>query len=143
MISATPLLRPFSPERLAIPSRTILKGEKHHFTRHTETVPALPTLIHVCYARYNATISGPSGNITVNGTATFGAGAPPPLSKRGLGEAGLKGADVNNPPYAIHNGNGPLLSHTLATNATHAPGFIELDTHNMWGLMEEKVGSVF
>lgn len=89
--------------------------------------------------RYNSTISGPSGNITVNGTLTFGAGGDI-LVKRGLGEAGLDGADVNSPPYAIHNGNGSLWVHTLATNATHAPGYIELDTHNMFGLMEEKVG---
>ena len=27
---------------------------------------------------------------------------------------------------------------TLATNATHAGGYVELDVHNMWGLMEEK-----
>ncbi|KAF8532453.1 glycoside hydrolase family 31 protein [Gautieria morchelliformis] len=92
---------------------------------------------------YNATISGPSGNITVNGTSTFGAGAgveAVTLSKRGLGEASLDGANVITPPYAIHNGNPvlPLLNHTLSTNATHAPGYLELDTHNMWGLMEEK-----
>ncbi|KAF8587460.1 glycoside hydrolase family 31 protein [Ramaria rubella] len=88
---------------------------------------------------YNATISGSSGNITVNGSLTFGAGGGTTvLSKRGIGEAGLKGADVNAPPYAIHNGNGRLSIHTLATNATHAPGYLELDTHNMWGLMEEK-----
>ena len=27
---------------------------------------------------------------------------------------------------------------TLATNATHAGGFVELDTHNLWGMMESK-----
>lgn len=35
-------------------------------------------------------------------------------------------------------GFGPLSSHTLATNATHAGGIVELDVHNLWGLMEEK-----
>lgn len=89
---------------------------------------------------YNASISGPSGNITVNGTSTFGAGGGTTLSKRGLGAAGLDGADVNFPPYAIHNGNPRLSDHTLAPNATHAPGYLEIDTHNLWGLMEEKVG---
>lgn len=35
-------------------------------------------------------------------------------------------------------GNGPLSSMTLATNATHASGFIELDVHNLWGLMNSQ-----
>ena len=35
-------------------------------------------------------------------------------------------------------GNGRLSLHALATNATHAGGYVELDTHNLWGLMEEK-----
>jgi alpha-glucosidase len=34
--------------------------------------------------------------------------------------------------------NGPLFSNTLATNATHAGGYLELDVHSLWGLMEEK-----
>ena len=36
------------------------------------------------------------------------------------------------------SGNGPLWAKTLATNATHSGGFVELDTHNMWGMMESK-----
>jgi len=35
-------------------------------------------------------------------------------------------------------GNGPLSSLTLATNATHASGFSELDVHNLWGLMNSQ-----
>ena len=35
-------------------------------------------------------------------------------------------------------GFGRLSLHTLATNATHSGGFAELDTHNLWGLMEAK-----
>lgn len=35
-------------------------------------------------------------------------------------------------------GNGRLSIHALATNATHAEGQVELDVHNLWGLMEEK-----
>jgi len=35
-------------------------------------------------------------------------------------------------------GNGRLSIHALATNATHADGQVELDVHNLWGLMEEK-----
>ncbi|PSR99298.1 hypothetical protein PHLCEN_2v4157 [Hermanssonia centrifuga] len=89
---------------------------------------------------YNSTISGPSGNITVNGTLTYGAGesTDSTLSKRGLGAGGQKDVDLNTPPYAIHNGNGRLSLHALATNATHAGGYVELDTHNLWGMMEEK-----
>lgn len=68
--------------------------------------------------RYNSTISGPSGNLTVNGTLTYGAGAEPfaeparrfTISKRGLGEANETNVDLNNPPYTIHNGNPPPLS---------------------------------
>ncbi|KAJ7861406.1 glycosyl hydrolases family 31-domain-containing protein [Mycena olivaceomarginata] len=81
---------------------------------------------------YNSIISGPSGNITVNGTLTYGATAPSisRLSRRGTG------VDLNMPPYAIHNGFGRLSNHTLAPNASHAGGYAELDVHNLWGLME-------
>jgi alpha-glucosidase len=68
--------------------------------------------------------------------------------------------NLNEPPYAIHNGQPAYFFHcacsysnrllmvnvgyerlstrTIATNATHAGGEVELDVHNMWGLMEEK-----
>ncbi|KIJ28877.1 glycoside hydrolase family 31 protein [Sphaerobolus stellatus SS14] len=61
-------------------------------------------------------------------------------AKKGLGAANLvaSGANINAPPYTIHNGFGPLSIHGLATNATHSGGVLELDVHNMWGLMEEK-----
>ncbi|KAH8091383.1 glycosyl hydrolases family 31-domain-containing protein [Cristinia sonorae] len=86
---------------------------------------------------YNSTISGPSGNITVNGTLTYGAGSSS-LTKRGLGAGHQAGVDLNTPPYTIHNGFGDLSVHAVATNATHAGGIVELDVHNLWGLMEEK-----
>ena len=35
-------------------------------------------------------------------------------------------------------GNGRLSIHALATNASHADGQVELDVHNISGLMEEK-----
>lgn len=38
----------------------------------------------------------------------------------------------------VSSGFGPLWVKTLATNATHAGGYAEIDVHNMWGLMEEK-----
>jgi alpha-glucosidase len=53
---------------------------------------------------YNATISGPSGNITVNGTLTYGATAGPALAARGIGAGNQAGVELNTPPYAIHNG---------------------------------------
>ncbi|EPT05586.1 hypothetical protein FOMPIDRAFT_1034256 [Fomitopsis schrenkii] len=59
-------------------------------------------------------------------------------TKRGLGAGAESGVSLSSPPYAIHNGFGPLWVKTLATNATHAGGYVELDVHNMWGLMEEK-----
>ncbi|KAJ6528271.1 glycosyl hydrolases family 31-domain-containing protein [Mycena vulgaris] len=85
---------------------------------------------------YNATLSGPSGNITVNGTLTFGASASAALAARGVGAGAQSDVDLNEPPYAIHNANGRLSLHALATNATHAGGYAELDVHNLWGLME-------
>lgn len=62
-----------------------------------------------CIGRsYNSTISGPSGNITVNGTATYACGSTNSsslsLNKRGIGAGNQSGVDVNSPPYAIHNG---------------------------------------
>ncbi|KAF8965499.1 glycosyl hydrolases family 31-domain-containing protein [Flammula alnicola] len=84
---------------------------------------------------YNSTIFGPSGNITVNGTLTCHVDTSTALlltiiNKRGLGAGKQQDVDLNTPPYAIHNGNGRLSIHTLATNASHADGQVELDaTH--------------
>lgn len=98
----------------------------------------------------------------MNGTLTFGNASisnPKDVdihTKRSLGEAGEPGVDLNNPPYAIHNGlftiksclptvdraiapgEGNLSAKTVSTNATHANGLVELDVHNLWGVMEEK-----
>lgn len=38
----------------------------------------------------------------------------------------------------LSSGYQGLANRTLATNATHASGYVELDTHNMWGYMEER-----
>lgn len=54
---------------------------------------------------YDYTISGTSGNITVNGTLTYGEKSSSTLSKRGIGAGKQVGVDLNTPPYAIHNGN--------------------------------------
>ncbi|KAJ7473458.1 glycosyl hydrolases family 31-domain-containing protein [Mycena latifolia] len=89
---------------------------------------------------YDPAVSGPSGNLTVNGTLTYGAGASQVEKRgvegRGVGAGAQSGVDLNTPPYAIHNANGRLSLHALATNATHAGGYAELDVHNLWGLME-------
>ncbi|KAG5651452.1 hypothetical protein H0H81_008610 [Sphagnurus paluster] len=86
---------------------------------------------------YDPALSGPSGNITVNGTMTCRDQAVTP-QKRGLGAGHQTNVNLNTPPYAIHNVGGRLSEHALATNATHANGVVELDVHNLWGLMEEK-----
>ncbi|KAJ7080919.1 glycosyl hydrolases family 31-domain-containing protein [Mycena belliarum] len=85
---------------------------------------------------YNAAVSGPSGNITVNGTLAYGATAQAALAARGIGAGNQSDVDLNAPPYAIHNENGRLSLHALATNATHAGGYAELDVHSLWGLMQ-------
>ncbi|KAI9066533.1 glycoside hydrolase family 31 protein [Trametes sanguinea] len=88
---------------------------------------------------YNAAAWGPSGNITINGTLTYNNnGTTQTLSKRGRGAGGQKDVDLNTPPYAIHNGDGNIAFHTVSPNATHAGGIVDLDVHNMWGMMEEK-----
>jgi alpha-glucosidase len=88
---------------------------------------------------YDPSVSGPSGNITVNGALTcINNSSLSTLAKRGLGAGGEPGVNLNTPPYAIHNAIGDLSINTLATNATHAGGYVELDVHNMWGMMEEK-----
>ncbi|KAI0033893.1 glycosyl hydrolases family 31-domain-containing protein [Vararia minispora EC-137] len=99
---------------------------------------------------YNSAIWGPSGNITINGTLTFGndtvvassAGFAVPDDELAASTQFGKRADtlrnLNVPPYTIHNGFGDLSVHTIATNATHANGFVELDVHNLFGYMEER-----
>lgn len=53
---------------------------------------------------YDAVTWGNSGNITVNGTLTFSNTTATILAKRGKGAGGQKGVNLNQPPYAIHNG---------------------------------------
>ncbi|KAI0040366.1 glycoside hydrolase family 31 protein [Auriscalpium vulgare] len=46
------------------------------------------------------------------------------------------GDDVLNPPYSIDNADVVAISnHTAATNAVHANGLVEYDTHNLYGTM--------
>ncbi|KAF7314145.1 Glycoside hydrolase family 31 protein [Mycena chlorophos] len=126
-------------------------------------LPGVPGNLITQYPEgYNATLWGPSGNITVNGTLTYDNTPPDDTSAQtalvargiGAGNESLSFVDINTPPYAIHNGaiflslrsitltpflvtgNGRLSLHALATNATHHGGYLELDTHNLWGTME-------
>ncbi|KAF8547986.1 glycoside hydrolase family 31 protein [Imleria badia] len=89
---------------------------------------------------YNETLWGPSGNMTINGTSTNSCppGTTETLSKRGVGAGAEPNVNLTSPPYAIHNGYGALSTNTLATNATHSGGYVELDVHNMFGMLEEK-----
>ncbi|KZT68499.1 glycoside hydrolase family 31 protein [Daedalea quercina L-15889] len=106
-----------------------------------EALPGQPGNLVTAYPEgYNASVWGPSGNITINGTLTYGVNERPSasLTKRGVGAGEQPGVNLNFPPYAIHNGFGPLYARTLDTNATHVGGYVELDVHNMFGLMEER-----
>ncbi|KAJ4475469.1 glycoside hydrolase family 31 protein [Lentinula aciculospora] len=47
----------------------------------------------------------------------------------------IKRDDLLNPPYAIQNAAGNLSALTSWTNATHANGLVEYDTHNLYGTM--------
>jgi hypothetical protein len=94
-----PAFHSFYPEIPEILLRTIQSGEN----LFDNTV--IHSLTFQFILSYNATISGPSGNITVNGTLTCGAAALVTLSKRGIGAGNQTNVDLNTPPYAIHNGS--------------------------------------
>lgn len=53
---------------------------------------------------YDSSVSGPSGNVTVNGALTCTDSILHALLKRGEGAGGEQGVNLNAPPYAIHNG---------------------------------------
>ncbi|EKM60281.1 glycoside hydrolase family 31 protein [Phanerochaete carnosa HHB-10118-sp] len=104
-------------------------------------LPGMPGALVTDYPEgYNVAVWGPSGNMTINGTLTYDVNTTTgsALARRGVGAGNQTGVDLNTPPYAIHNGNGRLSLHALATNATHAGGYAELDVHNLWGTMEER-----
>ncbi|KAH9974514.1 glycosyl hydrolases family 31-domain-containing protein [Russula compacta] len=86
---------------------------------------------------YNATVSGPSGNITVNGSLTYGAGVQSlvnnPSDDGDVHSTRYTPSPGSEPLYAIHNGEGDLSAQTVATNATHYGGHTELDMHNLFG----------
>lgn len=48
---------------------------------------------------------------------------------------GLPDRDLLNPPYSIQNAAGSLSNKSLNTNLAHFGGYMEYDTHNMYGTM--------
>lgn len=48
---------------------------------------------------------------------------------------GLPNLDYINPPYQIQNAAGSLSNKTLNTDLIHFGGFVEYDTHNLYGTM--------
>jgi hypothetical protein len=64
-------------------------------------------LIDFFHYRYNAAVSGPSGNVTVNGSLTYGAGLQTLDSNPSRDEDALSTTfttPISEPLYAIHNG---------------------------------------
>lgn len=56
------------------------------------------------------------------------------LSKRAHGDKlGLPGRNLLSPPYSIQNAAGALSQNTIQTNIGHAGGYVEYDTHNLYG----------
>lgn len=70
---------------------------------------------------YNHTLWGNSGNITINGSLTYGS-KPPQMSKRDfvhyLEKRVGKGVNVDEPAYEIHNGRSLSSSSPLTTPRT-------------------------
>lgn len=106
---------PHEHERSVLPSRNAGRSD-HDLSRMVRVFTLQSSLfltranlnIVFCPSRlidsYNSTISGPSGNITVNGVLTCNQTAASSMAKRGLGAAVESDISINTPPYAIHNG---------------------------------------
>ncbi|KAI9452134.1 glycosyl hydrolases family 31-domain-containing protein [Lactarius psammicola] len=110
----------------------------HSTCAATIILPGEPGNLVTAYPEgYNATISGPSGNMTVNGSLTYGAGTDPSVGNKD-GDTNAPNtkhplAPSSVPSYAIHNALGDLSAQTIAINATHHGGLTELDLHNLFG----------
>lgn len=65
-------------------------------------------IISQTYCSYDSSRWGPSGNYTINGTLTYGVDDQS-ITKRGTGAGDQDGVDLNEPPYAIHNGKSELM----------------------------------
>ncbi|KAL6237761.1 hypothetical protein BDW75DRAFT_237994 [Aspergillus navahoensis] len=51
------------------------------------------------------------------------------------GKLGLPGRNLLRAPYSIQNAAGALSQKTIQTNIGHAGGYVEYDTHNLYGTM--------
>jgi alpha-glucosidase len=94
---------------------------------------------------YNAAVSGPSGNVTVNGSLTYGAGLQTLDSNPSRDEDALSTTfttPISEPLYAIHNALGDLSLQTIATNATHYGGRTELEMHNLFGHLMSRAANL-
>ena len=60
-----------------------------------------------------------------------------PLDKRQASSepTGLPNRDLINPPYLINNAAGSISNKTLNTDLVHYGGWVEYDTHNLYGAM--------
>lgn len=115
------------------------------------------------HCRYNAAVSGPSGNVTVNGSLTYGAGVQTlDSSSRDNDALSMRStASTSGPLYAIHNGErlsacplstishqffsaalGDLSLQTIAVNATHYGGRTELEMHNLFGHLMSRAANL-
>ncbi|KAL2871834.1 putative alpha-glucosidase [Aspergillus lucknowensis] len=71
----------------------------------------------------------------------------PAPSKRSVKRAhgdklGLPGRNLLSPPYSIQNAAGPISMNTIQTNVVHAEGYVEYDTHNLYGTMMSSASRV-
>ena len=59
----------------------------------------------------------------------------PPSVKRARPSAamGLPGRDLIDPPYAVQNAAGSISNLTVDTDIMHQNGYVEYDTHNLYG----------
>lgn len=114
--------------------------------------------------RYNATVSGPSGNVSVNGSLTYGAGIQTLDNTPSRDDDAFStrfATSASGPLYAIHNGEGfstgllttisyyflsaalgDLSLQTVATNATHYGGRTELEVHNLFGHLMSRAANL-
>ncbi len=84
------------------------------------------------------TSDSPSPDVS-NEKREFGAGSKMLVRPRQTQDSGsmtgLPGRDLINPPYHIQNAAGSLSNKTINTNIGHYGGWVEYDTHNLYGAM--------
>jgi alpha-glucosidase len=85
------------------------------------------------------TTSSPSGSSKLRrGIDSFSAWSSPLNKRQSTGngnQTGLPNRDLINPEYTINNAAGSLSNKTLNTDLMHYGGWVEYDTHNIYGAM--------